>query len=151
MRGRVWCLVRQGAAGAESVDALPRRRPERRDRRVALVPVILLAGCNLGSAPVGAGRVAVDSRAAGNLADLETLGASGVLPQTGGLSSDLMAAIDALPHQRSGRGLRLPLARRGAHPPMHRPISVSRTPVNGLFRRAPQRASACRPSPRSMA
>jgi len=57
--------------------------------------VILLAGCNLGSAPVGAGRVAVDSRAAGNLADLETLGASGVLPQTGGLSSDLMAAIAA--------------------------------------------------------
>jgi len=80
---------------------------------VALAPVILLAGSNLGFEPIaGAGGVAVESRGAGNLADQETLGASGVLPQTGRLSSDLMAAIDALPHQRSGRGLRLPLARR---------------------------------------
>ncbi|MGI9003782.1 MAG: lytic transglycosylase domain-containing protein [Pseudonocardia sp.] len=62
----------------------------------ALGPVMLLAGGNLGFAPIGgADGVAVESRIAGTLADLERLGASGVLPQTGRLSPELMAAIAA--------------------------------------------------------
>ena len=62
----------------------------------ALGPVMLLAGGNLGFAPIGgADGVAVESRTVGTLADLERLGASGVLPQTGRLSPELIAAIAA--------------------------------------------------------
>ena len=61
-----------------------------------LGPVILLWGGNIGFAPItGEGGVTVQSRAPGTRADLASLGASGVLPQTGRLSPELIAAIAA--------------------------------------------------------
>ena len=81
-------------AGAESVDALPWRRTERRGRRGRARSGDTTWGGNFGFAPItGAGGVVVESRDAGTLADLERLGASGVLPQTERLSPDLIAAI----------------------------------------------------------